>query len=299
MNSINWFLKYIIICFSATSLLVACNLNADSPPTSLLIVDADGNNQMVVLSDKQKSYWGPAWSPDGTQLAFSIITSSKGELYLAKPDGSELKQLTNNGRNNYLPAWSPNGELISFISQEGDTSTAEIHIIHVDGTNEVRLTNNAAWEYGISWSPDGTKIVFGSDRTGNWQIYTMDLHGNNQQPLPIVAHGNAPAWSPDGLRIAFTSNRDGDDDIWIMNADGSDQHNLSQNSAWDDQPQWSPDGMRIAFSSDREEGVNIFVMNSDGSGAQNLTHDLSLDIGIPSWSPDSTQLIFHGVIATK
>jgi TolB protein len=221
----------------------------------------DGHTQIILLSDSQQGYWGPAWSPDGTRLAFSITTSGiAGELYLASPDGSELMQLTNNGRTNYLPAWSSSGEVISFISQEG---------------------------------------VFGSHRTGDWQIYIMDSDGSNQQPLSIPANGNAPVWSPDGLRIVFTSDRDGDDDIWVMNADGSNQVNLTQNAAWDDQPRWSPNGTSIAFTSDRDGTANIFVMNIDGSEAKNLTSDLTTGVGIPVWSPDGSYLIFHAVAATK
>ena len=300
MSNFQCLLKYVFARLAVTLLFVSCSSNADLPSTSLYVIEADGNNRAIILSDPEQRYWGPAWSPDGTKLVFSISTRSGGELYIANVDGSELTQLTNNGRSNYLPAWSPSGQVISFISQEStDTSTSEIYAIHADGSNEVRLTDNDDWEYGTSWSKDGTKIIFGSQRNGDWQIYTMDPDGNHQLPLPNPAHGNAPVWSPDGLRIAFTSDQDGDDDIWVMNADGSDQQNLTDNDVWDDQPQWSPDGTQIAFTSDRDGTANIFVMNSDGSNPRNLTHDVSLEEGIPVWSPDSNRLIFHAAIQTK
>jgi TolB protein len=135
----------------------------------------DGKTQIILLSDSQQGYWGPAWSPDGSQLVFSVTTQGNSQLFLSNSDGSGLVQLTNNERSNYLPAWSSNGDVISFISQTGDnTDTAEIYTVNIDGTNELQLTNNNAWEYGTSWSPDGKKIVFGSNRTGDWQIYIMD-----------------------------------------------------------------------------------------------------------------------------
>jgi Tol biopolymer transport system component len=278
-------------------LFSACSLRNTPPPTALYQVNADGSNLALLLSSPDKGYWGPALSPNGKYLVFTF--GAPGKLYIANADGSEQKQLTNNGRTEYLAAWSPDSQVISFLSQSGeDTKTAEIYTIRPDGSHETRLTDNDASEYGTSWSPDGSKIVFGSERGGEWQIYTMQSDGTNQLPLPTPAQGNAPAWSPDGTKIVFTSNRDGDDDIWIMNADGSNQVNLTRNTAWDDQPQWSPGGMSIAFTSDRDGTANVFVMNIDGSEAKNLTPELT-DVGIPVWSPDGSYLMFHAAIATK
>ncbi len=290
----------ILLYLAAIILLASCTGDDNPPPDSLYIVDSDGSDLALILSDPVQSHWGPAWSPDGTRLAFSKFISGdeRVELFLANADGSDLKQLTTNGRNNYLPAWSPTGEIISYVSQGGpETDTAEIHTIRVDGTGEMRLTDNDAFEYGTSWTSNGDKIVFGSVRNGEWQIYTMDSDGNNQLPLPIPAHGNAPDWSPDDLRIVFTSDRDGDDDIWVMNADGSQQQNLTQNDAWDDQPQWSPDGGKIAFTSDRDGTPAIYLMNSDGSGARKLAQDSTLNMAFATWSPDSSQLVFHAAVA--
>src|SRR5512134_559804 len=61
---------YVIVYLTATFLLVSCNSDADSPRTSLVVVDADGNNPTVTLSDPNQSYWGPAWSPDGEIISF-------------------------------------------------------------------------------------------------------------------------------------------------------------------------------------------------------------------------------------
>lgn len=275
--------------------LCACSGAASPAQTSLYTLDVNTRQLQLVLPSSVNGYWGPAWSPDGHHLVFTFATlgSGTGELYLANPDGSGLRQLTHNGRSNYLPAWSPDGQVISFISQTGDTKTAELYTIRFDGSDDTRLTNNDAWEYGTSWSPDGTRIVFGSERGGVWQFYTMAPDGSGQSPLPTAAEGNAPVWSPDARQIAFTSHRDGDDDIWIMNSDGSDQRNLTNNSAWDDTAQWSPDGRHILFVSDRDGGHNIFLMDPDGSGASNLTKELDLDAGIATWAPDSGQIAFH------
>jgi len=286
-----------VVILAAVFMSGSCAWKADPSPAALYSMDVKGNHLKVILSHSVLSYWGPALSPDGTKLVFTrfIEGSHTGELYLADVDGSNLAQLTDNGRSNYLPSWSPDGRIIPFISQGRCTDTAEIYTIHVNGTGEMRLTDNNAYEYGTSWSRDGRLIVFGTERDGEWQIYTMDPDGSNQRPLPTPSHGNAPDLSPDGMKIVFTSDRDGDDDIWVMNLDGSDQQNLTQNDAWDDQPRWSRDGSKIAFSSDRNGVASVFVMDANGGNPRALNQDGILEMMVPVWAPDSRTLIFHAV----
>ena len=154
------------------------------------------------------------------------------------------------------------------------------------------------------------QIAFVSDRDGNWEIYVMDINGNNQQRLTNNRHDDLnPSWSPDGKRIVFFSNRDGhvrNDrpdiptyEIYVMDADGGNQQNLTNNSSDDRAPSWSPDGKRIAFSSTREGHFigdfgltsEIYVMDIDGGNQQRFTENPHGD-QYPSWSPDGQRIIF-------
>jgi CubicO group peptidase (beta-lactamase class C family)/sugar lactone lactonase YvrE len=277
----------------------------DAPPPpahALYTAGADGRSRRAVLEDPEHSFWGPAWSPDGRQIAFTRAIpapvspgSQPAEIYISDRDGGNMQQLTNNGRNNYLPAWSPDGRKIAYISG-GRTgfSSHEIYVINADGSNDTRLTDNSAQEYGVSWSPDGAQIAFGTNRDGAWRIYTMKSDGSEQRALPNPAEGNSPSWSPDGSRIAFMSERDGNADIFVMDADGANQQLLAGGEAWDYLPFWSPDGRRIAFASTREGDAAIYVMSADGSGVTRIS-GTGLAADVASWSPDAERLIFHGV----
>ena len=94
--------------------------------------------------------------------------------------------------------------------------------MNADGSAVTRLTDNPATDDLPSISPDGTQVAFTSDRSGNTNIYVMDIDGTDVTQLTTDPHDDLqPAWSPDGTKIAFHSNRDGDFDILVMNADGT------------------------------------------------------------------------------
>jgi Tol biopolymer transport system component len=271
-----------------------------TPLNEIYRMNADGTGQTRLLTRPGHFFWGPAWSPDGKRIAFTMGgEQGPGVLYTANPDGSQAVRLTQEGRGSYLPVWSPDGRQVAFLSQAPSNGNfGEVAVINADGSGEKRLTDNGGWNYGVSWSPDGQGLVFGSRQSGTWQLYTAAADGTDQVLLDTGGGGNAPAWSPDGRRIVFTSDRTGQDNIYVVAVSDSHVQQLTSGASHNDNAVWSPDGTQIAFTSDRAGTSEIYVMQADGSGVRNRTAHPGLDSRVPGWSPDGSQILYTAAVHT-
>ena len=232
----------------------------------------------------------PAWSPDGSKIAFSTSRDCPNrEIYLMNADGSGQTNLTNNAAADRSPAWSPDGTKIAFARRvDPFVADDDIYVMNADGSGTAtNLTNNSQLDSQATWSPDGTKIAFVSNRDGNVEVYVMNADGSGQINLTSNAADDLlPDWSPDGSQIAFYSDRDGNLEIYVMNADGSGQTNLTNDAALDAHPAWSPDGSKIAFVSDRDQPLAspfLYVMNSDGTNPS--ARVVNIIATFPDWQP--------------
>ena len=230
----------------------------------------------------------PAWSPDGSLLAFSGSGEGAAEILVMNLDGAGRRALAE-GRDH---AWAPDGKSIAF------TRTVEgvdgLVVIGLDGTGEQYLGEGS----GPVWSPDGGRIAYTRVGADGYDIFVMNADGTEQRQLTNAAGDDLrPAWSPDGARIAFDTERDGDlteeapvTEIYMMNADGSGQQRLTQGGGRNRRPVWSPGGQRLAFTTEEWEYHYIFSMNDDGSDRRWLTY--TTDDRDPVWSPDGRTVAF-------
>ena len=261
----------------------------------IFVMKTDGTEPHNLTADPMSNDYSPAWSPDGTKIAFSSERLGNTEIYVMDADGENLVQLTRHRATDDSPSWSPDGRKIAFISDRdhlfvvgpGQIGELEIYVMNAEGNNVVRITKTGGWKVQSSWSPDGRKIAFVSepDRSGNPEIYVMNANGKNPVRLTRNPGWDAdPSWSPDGTKIAFESRRNENMDIYTIDADGGNLVRLTKEPAIDKSPSWSPDGRKIAYSSKRNENYEIYVMDANGENATNLTRDPALDSN-PAWSP--------------
>jgi len=204
-------------------------------------MNADGS-RLINLTHHPAANWTPAWSPDGTRIAFaSGWTRDDMQIYVMDIDGVVKGRLTNQYWNAY-PAWSPDGKRITYTSMREEKMW--LYVMNADGSNVRRLIDTPISARRPAWSPNGKRIAFTSGST----IYGIDADGGNLVTL-IDNAADRPAWSPDGNKIAFASNLGGGrPEIYVVNKDGTDLTRLTSNSVNDYSPSWSPDGKKIVLA---------------------------------------------------
>ena len=254
---------------------------AGHPGGGIHTANPDGSGVQQLTTDGS----GPAWSPDGSKLAFNSTVDGNQKIYVITADGTLRTQLTfNTGSNWTAPTWSPDGSKIAFQNAGG----GGIYVMDSNGANLAPLTTTA--DFSPSWSPNGARIAFVSTRDGvGTEIYVMNADGSNQIRLTNNAAPDFnPSWSPDGNKIVFSreSGQIGDpSEIYVMNPDGTNPTNLTNNPLRADvSASWSPDGLKIAFISGDAENAEVYVMNADGTGQASITNSATREFHT-AWQP--------------
>lgn len=225
----------------------------------------------------------PAWSPDGTRIAFTRYTSDywlAADIWVMNANGAELTRVTT-GSGFSSPSWSPDGDALVF-SGVGCVYYCDIYVQSLaEGSAPRHLATSAA---DPAWSPDGSRIAFvalsGDD--GYHSLRLVEPDGSGIVEVTPIDEGaiNGPSWSPDGTRIAFSKCMGGGCDIHTVHADGSQLTRLTDvgNAS---SPAWSADGTRIAFTI-LSAGVPSIALVSAAGGAVTT---LIASAHSPAWRP--------------
>lgn len=235
-----------------------------------------------------------AQSPAGEpRIAFAARTGQNWDIYSIRPDGTDLRRLTDHPEPDLAPAFSPDGSQLLFQSHRD--GNWEIYLLDLHSGELTRLTDSPAFDGMPAWAPDGRRFAFESTRAGDLDIFIGSLDGGPPQNLTADSpYGDMePAWSPDGTTIAFSSWRYGDKDLFFMRPDGQDVRQITNSPTGEDQPAWSPDGIRLTFTyrtPEKREVTVLEVMAPPAEGGLTTRLTWSTANEWAAWSPDGRSL---------
>jgi len=251
-------------------------------------MDADGRSQGRLTAERGDTSTAagiefqiePAWSPDGTRIAFASAREGSFDIYVMNADGTGSTRLTTSKVNDRRPSWSPDGTRIVFARSVDES---RLFVMNEDGTGARRVTDDAAPESEPAWSPDGEWIAYvrRQPETDVREIWLVRPDGSERRRLTrLDAVAYTPAWSPDGARVAFSANR-GDDRyaIWTIGIDGTGLRRVTPAGVDAFEPAWSSDGAVLAFSRDGA------IVTSDAEGNEVQVTDPENNDSSPAWNP--------------
>lgn len=324
-------MKKIVFLFS-TVLIVTC-LHAQEKHLSNL-------RKLTFGGDNAEAYF----SPNGKSLVFQSNNKKWGlacdqifdmNIDEAATDSNYKPARISNGLGRTTCSYyMPNGKDIIFASTfKGNEScphethipgkylwgiydSYDIFIANKNGKLKKQLTDSKGYDAEATVSPLGDKIVFTSTRSGDLELWTMDIDGANQKQVThALGYDGGAFFSPDGKKLVYRASRPVGDsaiaeyknylskglvapttmEIYTCNVDGSDVRQITHLGKANWAPFFHPSGNKIIFSSNHhaDKGYNfqLWMINIDGSGLEQITTE-SMFNAFPMFSPDGKHLVF-------
>lgn len=248
----------------------------------LQVADADGYGPQTIVASNEPII-SPAWSPDGSRLAYVSFEDKKPVVYVQNLGNGQRRAVARFRGSNSGPAWSRDGQRLAVtLTKDG---ISQLYMIGVEGSAvPQRLTSSGAIDTEANFSPDGASIIFTSDRGGSPQIYRIPATGGNAERLTFEgSYSVTPRFSPDGKSFVFVRRDGGRFNIAVEDIASRQVQVLTQGSL-DESPTFAPNGKIILYASNAGGRGILAAVSSDGRVKQRLVA-ASGDVREPAWGP--------------
>ena len=214
------------------------------------------------LTDLRGITLSPAWSPDGSRIAFTLMRDDRHHLGIWDLEKGEEQVFSMPGNTVISPAFSPEGRLALSLDPMGRPD-----IYWLDGDYGVDETIMEHWAIDVSPSFDasGTKMAFASGRLGNPHIFVHDFDKGRVQRVSYEGRYNTnPSISPEGDFVAFTRQTPDGHRIFVADLETGREKQISFGPGNDEDPAFAPDGYFVAFSSNRSGDYRLYLTTRNG-----------------------------------
>lgn len=260
-------------------------------------IEPDGSGETLLIEGATE----PAWSADGSKLAYVRSAGEVYDVYTANADGSGERRLTDDGHLDLGPTWSPDGSSIVWASDRDGTS--QIWVMAADGTGARRVTSVPAGSNARSprWSPLGDEIAYYTFGDGPAGVRVVRADGTGDRLVtPAGFQARTPDWAPDASRLVFASDQEQvGSALYTIRPDGTDMRRIPnlQGGSFGGadgmgigDPTFSPDGTKLLYHYIvciiGRCGEGIVLAEADGSAHRTLTGGVRFEnFGTGVWQP--------------